>query len=84
MVSIHPLISKSSSPFINPLVTLLRVPWYKRHFHVPHFFLIPLQDQSIDLSFPFLSILLCGQPGQQNPQFCKFSFALSGRLAEIK
>ena len=45
---------------------------YNCHFHVPRFFFISL----------------CGQQGQESPQFCKFSFFLliiirSGRLAEI-
>ena len=42
-------------------------------------------------SFHFLSILLCGEPGQRSPQFCKFSFFLllliiirSGRLIKIR
>ena len=39
MVSTRPLISKSSSPGTNPLVTVprasVRIDWYNRHFHVP-------------------------------------------------
>ena len=38
------------------------------------------------LSFFILSVLFCGQPGQQSRQFCKFSFFVnirSGLLAEI-
>ena len=39
-------------------------------------FSIPLQGRSIYPFFNFLSILLCGQPGQQCRQFCKFSFSI--------
>ena len=50
--------------------------WYKRHFHVPQFFRFPSKGRAIYPSFYFLSILLCGQSGQQSPQFyytpCKF------------
>ena len=55
-----------------------------------NFFSIPLQFLRTYSSFLLLSILLCGQPGQQNLQFCKFSFfvwliiVMSGLLAEIK
>ena len=40
-------------------------------------------------SLHFLSVLFCGQPGEQSPQFCKFSFSLlifirSGLPAEIR
>ena len=40
MVSIRPLSFKSSSLFINPLVTTksTHYNWDKRHFHVPQFF----------------------------------------------
>ena len=38
MVSTRPLISKSSSPSINLLVTVPNYNWYYRHFHVPFFF----------------------------------------------
>ena len=40
------------------------------------------------LSFFSLSVLFCGQPEQQSPQFCNFSFLLviikSGLLTEIR
>ena len=60
-----------------------------RHFHVPQFFQFPSKGPGTYLPFHFLSILLCSQPGQQSPQFCKFSFLLllitkSGHLAEIR
>ena len=41
-------------------------------------------------SFHILSVLFCSQPGQQSPQFCKFSFFFlliiikSGLLSEIR
>ena len=37
------------------------------------FFSIPLQSRCTYRSFHFLSVLFCGQPVQQSPQFCKFS-----------
>ena len=46
--------------------------WYNRHFHVS-VFSIPLQGPGAYASFHILSILLCGQPRQQSPQFRKFS-----------
>ena len=88
MASTHPPISKSSNPFINPFVTVPRAPitiGIKACFMFHSFFFSIL---CIYPSFQFLSILLCGQPRQQSPQFCKFSFLLiiirSGRLAEIR
>ena len=90
MVSTRPPTSKSSSPFSNPLVTVSNN-WYNCHLHVPHFcfFSIPSQGRGIYPSFHILSVLFCGQPGQQSRQFCKFSFFLliiikSGLLAEIR
>ena len=52
-----------------------------------HSFSILEQSRGTYPSFHILSVLLCGQPGQQSPQFCKFSFLLliiirSGLLAE--
>ena len=37
-------------------------------------FSVSSQGPGTNSSFCFLSIFLCGQSGQQNPQFCKFSF----------
>ena len=37
-------------------------------------FSILLQGRGTYPSFHFLSVLFCGQPGQQSRQFCKFSF----------
>ena len=39
-------------------------------------FSVPYQGPGIYPSFPFLSILLCRQPGQQSLQFCKLSFII--------
>ena len=65
MVSTRPLISKSPSPCIKPLVIVSRTPitigitvTFKFHS-----FLFLLQGPGIYLSFCFLSILLCCQPG---------------------
>ena len=41
MVSTHPLISKSTSPFNNLRVNVLRTPVTIGHFHVPKFFQFP-------------------------------------------
>ena len=76
MITTRPLLSMSSIPFINPSMTYQETnyTWYTSHFHIPQFFSIHLQGQGNYLSFYFLSILLCGQPGQHSSQFGKFSF----------
>ena len=76
MVSTHSPTSKSSSPFSNPLFTVPNAPItigiiVTCMFIV--FFSISLQGRGNYPSFPFLSVLFCGQPGQQSRQFCKFS-----------
>ena len=83
MVSNRPVISKSSSFCINPLVTVKRAPitigmivTFMFHSLFFCFFSIPKQGPGTYPSLGFLSILLCGQPGQQSPQFCKFYFFL--------
>ena len=90
MASTRPLISKSFSPCTNPLVIIPRAP-FKIGISVTfmfHSFSIHKQCPGTYLSFRFL--LLCGQPGQQSPQFSKFCFSFffiitcSGRLAEIR
>ena len=91
MVSTRPPTFKSSSPFNNPLVTVPKAP-------IPigiivtfmfHSFSIPLQGWGTYPSFHILSVLFCGEEGQQSLQYCKFSFFLliiirSGFLAEIR
>ena len=102
MVSIRLPTSKSSSPFYNPLVTVPKAPitiGIIVTFMFHRFFSILLQGQDIYPSFHILSVLFCGQPGQQCPQFCKFCFFFccfvlffvflliiirSGLLAEIR
>ena len=76
MVSTLPLISKSSSPCTNPLVTVQRasitiVIIVIFMFHA--FFNSQARSRYLSLISHSL-ISLCGQPGQQSPQFCKFSF----------
>ena len=77
MVSTHPFISKSSSPFTNPSVTLPRAPNMTGITITFMFqsFSIPYQSWGTYRSFGFLSILLSGQPEQQSPQFGKFTFS---------
>ena len=91
MVSTRPLISKYSSPCINPLVSvplaLITIGIIVTFMF--HSFSIPKQGPDTNPSFSFLSILLCGLLGQQGPRFGKFSICLliiiwSGRLAEIR
>ena len=75
IVSTHPLISKSSSPFTNPLVTVPRAPVTIgiTVTFMFHSFLIPLRVRGTYSSFRFLSLVLSGQSGQQSPQFCRYS-----------
>ena len=79
ILSTRPLISKFSSPFANPLVTVPRAPitigiTIIFTFHSVFNFSISRQSPGTYPSFHFHSILLFGRPGQQSPQFCKFSF----------
>ena len=75
MISTSPIISKFSTPYINPLVTVpnsqitigIIVTFI---FH--SFFLFLLQGPGTYLSFRFLSVLLCDQPERESPQFDKF------------
>ena len=99
MVSTCPFISKSSSLFINLLVTVPRAPiiiGISVTFMFQFFFSSLASWRYLYPSFHFLLILLCGQLGQQSPQFYKFSFFFffffffllviirSGHLAEIR
>ena len=76
MVSTRPLISKSSGPCTNTLVTIPRTPFTTGIIitFMLHCFSIPKQGPDIYPSFRFLSILLRGQLEQQSTQFCTFSF----------
>ena len=89
MVSTRPLISKSSSHFINPLGTVPKAP-ITIGITVTCMFHSFFNSQARSRYIPFfsLSILRSGQPRQQSPRFGKFYFLFiitrSGRLAEIK
>ena len=87
MVHTHPLVSKPSSSCINR-TKCTNYNWHKRHFYVLQYFQFPCKGCGTYPSFYFLSILLCGPLGEQNPQFSKFLFFLliilrSGCLAVI-
>ena len=76
MVSTRPLISKSSSPCINPLVTVPRAP-ITIGITVTFMFYslsIPYQGPGTYPSFRFLSNLICGQLGLQSSQLFKSFF----------
>ena len=93
IVSTRPPASKSCRPFNNPSVTVLKAPITigtidTFMFH-SFFFSILLQGRGTYPSFHILSVLICGQPGHQSRQFCKFSFFMliiirSGLLAEMR
>ena len=57
MVSARPLISKSFSPFNNPMVTIPKAPI--------------TVGIIVTFMYHFLSVLFCGHSGQQSLQFCK-------------
>ena len=94
MVSTSPPTSKSSIPFCNPLVTVTNVPITIGIIVTcmfPSFFQFHSKGRGTYPSFHFLSVLFCGQLGQQSHQFFKFSFFFflliiikSGHLAEIR
>ena len=65
--SSRPLIFKSTSSFSKLLVTVPRVPITTR-------ITVTFMFHSFYLSFHFFLILLCGQLGQQSPQFSKSLF----------
>ena len=64
MASIHLLISKSSSPCTNPLVTVPSAPITTGITVTFIVSLLLLQDLGTNLSFRFFSILPWGQPGK--------------------
>ena len=90
MVSTRPFISRSSSFFINLLVTVSRpliAIGITVTFIFHSFFSVLLQGLCIYLSFRFLSIVPSGQPERQSPLFFFFlllTFTRSGRLAVIR
>ena len=68
---------KSSRPFNNHLVIVPKAPitiGIIVTFMFHSFFKIILQGRGTYPSFHILSVLFCGQPGQQKRQFCEFSF----------
>ena len=73
MVSTHPLICKSSSPFNNPLVTVQRASITIGIIVMFHSFSILSQGPGTYPSSHFLSVLPCGQSGKQSSQFDEFS-----------
>ena len=88
MVSTRPLISKSSSPYNNPLVTVPKAPIGIIVTFMFHCLFNSLAKSKYNPCFYILSISLCGPPGQQSPQFCEFSILSliiirSGCLTEI-
>ena len=96
MVSTRPPTSKSSRPFSHPLVTVPKAPIINCIiiiFMFHSFFNSLARSRYLSFSFYILSVLFCGQPGQQSRQFCRFSFLLllllliiirSGLLTEIR
>ena len=88
MVSTHPPTSKSSSPFINPLVTVPNAPIIIGIFVTSRFHSF-FNSRARSRYLSFFSHSFCGQQRQQSRQFCKFSFLLlimikPGHLAEIR
>ena len=91
MVSTRSPTSKSSTPFNNPLVTVPKAPITIGIIvtFMFHSFFNSLA-RSMYLSPFSRSVLFCGLPGQQNRQFCRFSFFFlliiirSGLQAEIR
>ena len=77
MISTCPPTYKSSSPFNNPLVTVTKsliTIGIIASFMFHSFFQFSSKSWGTYPSFRFFSVLFCDQPGQQSPQFSKFSF----------
>ena len=76
MVSTRPSTSKSSRPFNNPLVIVPKEPITIGILSPSCSIVFSILSQGLGtyLSFQILSVLFCGQPGQQGRQFCYFSF----------
>ena len=75
LADICPVISKSSSSWINPLVTVPRAPITIAIIVTSSSTVFQFPSKVQVLIFLFaVSISLCGQPKQQSPQFSKFSF----------
>ena len=86
MVSTRSTISRSSSHFNNPLMTVPRAPitiGITVTFMPHNFFSLPSQGRDTYPSFIFLSILLCGQLGQQSPQIASSLFWFIGLVARM-
>ena len=73
MVSTRPFIFKSSSPLNNLLVDVPKAPIMMciNTTLMFHIFFNSYQGRGTYPSFHFLSVLFCGQQGQQSRQFCK-------------
>ena len=98
MVATRPLISKSSSPIINPCVTVptdrTNYNWYHRHFLLPWFFQFSSKVYVLIFLFDFFQFYLAisrngkiyNSAGSLFFSFFFFSLAItrSVRLAEIK
>ena len=90
MVSTRPLISKSSSPCTNHLITVPSAPVTTgiTVTYMLHSFFFSSLPRSRWLSLSFHSVLPCSQPEWQIRPFSRFLFLLtiasSGGLAEIK
>ena len=89
IVSTRLLISKSSSPFINPSMTLPRtqITVGTTITFMLHSFSVLKQGLDTYLSFRFLSVLPCDQPERHGLLLSRFCYLLtitrSGRLAKI-
>ena len=75
IASSRPLISKSSIPCTNPLMTVssTSITIGITVTFIFHSFSVLKQGRDTDISFSFLSLLLCYLLGQQSPLFGRFS-----------